>query len=140
MTHFVVDASVVVKWYLPEAESIQATSLLAPGNTLSAPGLIHTEVANVFWKRVQRGELEPAQARLFLLDFLSSPLSIENSPVLLESAWNIARYQRSVYDSLYLALADNLGATLVTADRRFYNALHETGWGEKLLWVGDLEI
>jgi len=39
-----------------------------------------------------------------------------------------------------LALADNLGATLVTADRRFYNALHETGLGEKLLWVGDLDM
>ena len=140
MTHFVVDASVAVKWYLPEAESTQATSLLAPGNTLSAPGLIYPEVANVFWKRVQRGELEPAQARLFLLDFLSSPLSIENSPVLLESAWNIAtRYQRSVYDSLYLALADDLGAMLVTADRRFYNVLRETNWGGRLLWVGDLD-
>lgn len=139
MTHFVVDASVAVKWYLPEAESLQATDLLASGNILSASGLIYPEVANVFWKRVQRGELEPAQARLFLLDFLSSPLSIESSPFLLESAWNIAtRYKRSVYDSLYLALADDLGATLVTADRRFYNALHETRLGGRLLWVGDL--
>lgn len=140
MTHFVVDASVAAKWYLPEAESTQATALLVSGNILSAPGLIYTEVANVFWKRVQRGELETAQARLFLLDFLSSPLVIENSPLLLEGAWNIAiRHNRSVYDSLYLALADDLGATLVTADRRFYNALRETSWGDRLLWVGDLD-
>jgi predicted nucleic acid-binding protein len=80
VTHFVVDASVAVKWYLPEAESTRATALLASGNILSAPGLIYPEVANVFWKRVQRGELEPGQARLFLLDFLSSPLCRRERP------------------------------------------------------------
>ncbi len=140
MTTYVVDASVAVKWYLPEASSAQATSLLAPDNILWAPDLIFAEIGNVFWKRVQRGELGSKQAQACLYDFLSGPLRIEDSPLLLEKAWDIAtRYGRTVYDSLYLSLADKLGTPLVTADLRFYNALRDTPLGERLCWIEKLD-
>lgn len=140
MTAYVVDASVAVKWYLPEANSAQATSLLSPDHTLWAPDLIFAEVGNVFWKRVQRNELDSNQARACLYDFLSSPLRIEDGPLLLEKAWDIAtQYGRTVYDSLYLALADKLGTPLVTADLRFYNALRDTPAGARLCWIGKLD-
>lgn len=138
MTPYVVDASVAIKWYLPEEYSQQAVSLLVPGFELWAPDLVFVEVGNVLWKRVQRGELDPERARLFLIDFLSSPLHIEDSPVLLEKAWDIAhRYGRSVYDSLYLALAERLGAAMVTADKRLYNAIQSTSLKQHIVWVGD---
>lgn len=35
------------------------------------------------------------------------------------------RYQRSGYDAAYLALAEHLGADLITGDERFYNALRD---------------
>ena len=137
MTAYVVDASVAVKWYLPEEHSQQATTLLAPDSTLWAPDLIYVEVGNVFWKRVQRGELDHERARMFLSDFLTSPLRIEDSPLLLEKAWDIAtRHGRSVYDSLYLALADKLGVTMVTADLRLCNAMQGTALEQNLVWVG----
>lgn len=137
MTAYVVDASVAVKWYLPEEHSQQATSLLTPDAVLWAPDLIYVEVGNVFWKRVQRGELDHERARIFLSDFLASPLRIEDSPFLLEKAWDIAtRYGRSVYDSLYLALADKLGVPMVTADLRLYNAMQDTVLKQNILWVG----
>ena len=137
MTAYVVDASVAVKWYLPEEHSRQAACLLAPDSILWAPDLIYVEVGNVFWKRVQRGELDHDRARMFLSDFLASPLRIEVSPLLLEKAWDIAtRYGRSVYDSLYLALANKLGVPMVTADLRFYNVLRETEFKEHMLWIG----
>lgn len=140
MTSYVVDASVAVKWYLPEIHSQQATTLLIPDNTLWAPDLIFAEVGNVCWKRVQRQELDRMYASALVQDFLSSPLRIESHSALLEPAWEIAVEQgRSVYDCLYLALANQIDVPLVTADLRFYNALHSTVLAYRLLWVEDLE-
>lgn len=45
----------------------------------------------------------------------------------LSDAFKIAtETKRTVYDSLYLALAEAQGFSLVTADQRFYNALQTT--------------
>lgn len=139
MTSYVVDASVAVKWYFPEIHSDQAATLLVPDNTLWAPDLIFAEVGNVCWKRLQRQELDPDQASAVVQDFLASPLRIESHARLLNHAWAIAvEHGRSVYDSLYLALAHQINALLVTADLRFYNALRSTSEGKQLLWVGGL--
>jgi predicted nucleic acid-binding protein len=43
----------------------------------------------------------------------------------------------TVYDCCYLALADTLGCRLVTADRKFYDALKGSPSGPRLLWVAD---
>ena len=140
MTTYVVDASVAVKWYLPEVHSQQAATLLNPDNILWAPELIFAELGNVCWKRVQRKELDSQQASMIVQDFLASPLRIEGHAAVLEHAWRIAvEYGRSVYDSLYLALANQIDAPLVTADLRFYNALRYTTVGERLMWVETLE-
>ena len=117
MTTYEVDASVAVKWYLPEIHSPQAANLLNPDNILWAPELIFAELGNVCWKRVQLKELDPHRANMIVQDFLTSPLRIQGHAVVLEHAWHIAvEYGRSVYDSLYLALADQIEAPLVTAD------------------------
>ena len=42
---------------------------------------------------------------------------------------------RTFYDSLYLALAMSNGCVMVTADRRFFNAIKDTPWGRHCLWV-----
>lgn len=139
MTNFVVDASVAVKWYLPEPHSPQALTLVNPSNELWAPDLIFAELGNVCWKRAQRGELIPAQAHAIVRDFLASPLRIEHSQRLLQAAWDIAiQHGRSVYDSLYLALACTLDIPLVTADQRFFNAMQMTPEGRRMVWVGAL--
>jgi predicted nucleic acid-binding protein len=57
---------------------------------------------------------------------------------LLPSAWVIARrFDRTINDALYVALAEALGCRLVTADRRFYNALSGSPLGNRLVWVED---
>lgn len=45
--------------------------------------------------------------------------------------------ERSVYDCLYLALAEREGCRFVTADRRLFNAVRESPIGRVLHWVGD---
>ena len=61
--------------------------------------------------------------------------------MILDVTWTIAeRYQRSFYDSLYLAVAQTQECRLVTADKKFYNALKSTPLGESLLWIEDLKL
>ena len=48
------------------------------------------------------------------------------------------RYDRSLYDSLYLALSAAVDAPLVTADLRFFRALSSTRLGKRMMWVEEL--
>lgn len=140
MSRFVVDASVAVKWFLPEDNSKEALQLLREGNELLAPDLIWAEVANVVWKRFRRGELEQAEGAALLRDLRRVPIRTCPSDLLLESAWAIAvNHGRTIYDSLYLALAVNRECPMVTADGLLYRALKQGGWAQHLLWIGDVE-
>ncbi len=136
MTHCVVDAGVAVKWFLPEPHADAARALLRPDAMLLAPDLIRAEVGNVFWKRWQRGDLTAAEVDAALHDFRRYPLEIHASDLLLEPAWAIARATGlTVYDSLYVALAVAQQASLITADRRLYDALHGGPFGDACVWV-----
>jgi hypothetical protein len=58
---FVVDASVAIKWFLPEIHSDAALRLLAGEHTLHAPDLIFSEFGNVLWKRFRKREISRAE-------------------------------------------------------------------------------
>ena len=120
-TRQVVDASVVVKWYVPETDSAAAVALLEAASDLLAPDLLAAELANTLWKKVRRGELTAAQAEEVVAAFSNAcPVTLVSSLRLLPAALELAlRWQRSVYDCLYLALAVAEGCHLFTADARF---------------------
>jgi len=61
MTLYVVDASVAIKWVVPEAGTPQALALIA-NNDVAAPDLIVAECANILWKKVRRAELTLPEA------------------------------------------------------------------------------
>lgn len=139
MSAFVADASVAVKWYVPEVHSDDAIRLLEPGTVIHVPDLFHSEVGNILWKKCGRGELSSAEARRIARAVLASPLSVHAATALLEGATDIAiRSGRTVYDALYVALAVALDAPLVTADRRLFNALQGSVLRKHLIWVQDL--
>ena len=136
MTRIVVDASVAVKWFLPEDHSKEALRLLDERRELLAPDLIWAEVGNVLWKRWRGGELAAENARIILQDFRKLPLLIHPADEIAEAAWSLAsELGRSFYDSLYLALAANQSCPMVTADRRLWNALGSTL--ASLVWIED---
>ena len=138
MTRFVVDASVAVKWLLPEVHSGAARSLLRAEAVLLAPDLIRAEVGNVLWKRWRRSELVAAEVDAALADFRRFPLEVHSAELLLESAWVSARETGlTVYDSLYVALAVAEQAPLVTADRRLFEALRGGSLAAACVWVED---
>jgi len=135
---FVVDASVAVKWLLPEVHSGAARALLRAEVDLLAPDLIRAEVGNVLWKRWRRGDLNAAEVDAALDDFRRFPLEVHSAELLLESAWVIARETGlTVYDSLYVALAVAQQAPLVTADRRLFEALRGGALASACVWVED---
>jgi predicted nucleic acid-binding protein len=131
----VVDASVAIKWYVPEPDSQRALKILSGGTRLLAPDLLIAEVGNILWKKVRRGELTMAEARAIASALTkSSPLELCPASELLATAMSIAvAHQRSVYDSLYVALAHERSCQLVTADERLVSALSGTPYTSLML-------
>ncbi len=139
MTDLVVDASVGVKWVLREDFTEAARRLLQPEHQLIAPELIWPEVGNVFWKRQRRGDIDEQQAAELLRSFGQVPIQIASMPSLIARSLTIAlETGRTIYDCTYLALAEASNCQLVTADRRFYNALQGTPYAGIVLWVEDV--
>lgn len=124
MKTVVVDASVAAKWFLPEPDASAALRLLDGRSRLAAPDLIHAEMGNIAWKLHARGVLDAREASDMIEHFLLMPLEVHDSALLLASALEIAiATQRTVYDSLYLALAVELDGLVITADERWARAL-----------------
>ena len=139
MTSLVVDASVAAKWFLPEVHSEEALRLLETPYRLLVPDLLYLEVGNTLWKRVVNSEIAAEQAVDIAGVLESLPLASFPDRPLMAAALDIAcRTGRTVYDSVYLALATQQNCRLVTADRRFFNALSKTPLKTSILWVGDI--
>jgi predicted nucleic acid-binding protein len=138
MKKVVVDASVAVKWFVPEIHSAAAARLLDPAIVLYAPDLITAEVGNTLWKKVRRAELVRGEADEILEAFGALPIEIRPSSVLLAAAFELAiAFDRTVYDSLYLALAVAENCALVTADARFHSAVAASPVAGHVQWVED---
>jgi predicted nucleic acid-binding protein len=117
----VVDASVVLKWALPEEDSELADDLLDRGAALCAPAFIFVELANALWFHLRTGKLNAEEAAGCLRDLRQAPLELWDGEEPLPSTLEWAhRLDHAVYDCADLALALQLDGTYVTADRRFW--------------------
>jgi predicted nucleic acid-binding protein len=135
----VVDASVVVKWRFPEPYADAAIRLLERGREIWTPDLIWAELGNTTWKKWRRNEIDEAAALDILRSFQTLPLLVFSSKLLATTAWVFAHtFNRSFYDSLYLALAAHQDCPMVTADRRLYNAIRQASPEFSILWVEEL--
>jgi len=133
----VIDASVAIKWLLPEEGSELALSILEQGFSLAAPDLIVSEIGNVLWKKSRTGQISPQASLRLLAEFQSLSMRIISSVQIATIALGIAqRCERSYYDSLYLALAETLEAPLITADQKFRNALQGTPYQDRVIPLG----
>jgi predicted nucleic acid-binding protein len=123
------DSSVAAKWSFVEEHSFQARALLrdalAQQDPFVAPPLLPSEVADVIRQRLRQGQVQLDEARALLAQFLALPISLQAPEALYERALVLADEHNlpAVYDAHYVALAELLGATLWTADRRLLRAL-----------------
>ena len=139
MSGYVVDASVAIKWYLPEIHAEAAQRLLTGEAKLLVPDLIFAEAGNILWKRVRSGEILEAEAEAVMQSLGALPLAVSPSwPRVLPALTLACQAKRTVYDSLYLALAVRESAIMVTADEKFVNALKGTPLEAYALWVEDI--
>ncbi|QQS31688.1 MAG: type II toxin-antitoxin system VapC family toxin [Acidobacteriota bacterium] len=135
----VVDASVAVKWYVPETLNHQADTLLTQSDVLYAPDLVIPEFGNIIWKKIRRSELTEGEGTAIVKAFSRSGLRIRaHRPVAHSAFVGACLSGQTVYDWTYLALAISLSCEFVTADRKFYDSLSGTSLGKHLKWLGDL--
>jgi len=133
------DASIGVKWFVPEPNSEAAARLLDARFFLHVPGYFFTEAASVFQRKVALDSALTEEEGLACYRSLRSvPLTVHEGDALLEAAYHLGvRYKRPVYDSLYLALAEQVGGRVVTADGRLYRGVKGGPLDHLVLWVTD---
>ena len=135
---FVVDASVAVKLLVDEPDSDVARELAASGRELHAPRLMASEVANVLWRKARQGQIERADAGAAMALLSDMPVRWNDDETVGADAVRLAlALDHPVYDCVYLALAHRIGATVVTADRRFVTAVSPTEHGEAMMALAD---
>jgi predicted nucleic acid-binding protein len=121
----VVDASVLATALGDDGEDGRRTRDRLNGERLTAPELIDLEVTSVFRRLCAAQQFDPARANQALEDLDALRLDRVPHRPLLRRCWEL-RHNLTVYDAAYLALAEMLGATLVTADQRLANASGST--------------
>jgi predicted nucleic acid-binding protein len=136
---YVIDASVAIKWFIPEIHSDVAVDISHLQARLHVPDLIRLEVGSVLSKKIRREELTRNEGDVILKEFRHLPLQYHPDKRLFHAGYALALVtQRSLYDCLYLALAETIDGAVITADRKFYMALSDGPYGSKVLWVEDI--
>jgi predicted nucleic acid-binding protein len=119
----VVDASVAVKWVIPEPDSERAAAIRTADDDLIAPSLAYAEIGSAIWRAVVRGDIAAAEARRDLKVAISHYRRIVPLPELADGALELAtRLRHPIYDCFYLALAERERCALITADARLVAA------------------
>jgi len=95
------------------------------------------EVANIVWKKsTLLGELTGAEAQTIIEAVQELPLGYYYTSDLLPESMRIAlTTKRTVYDSLYIALAASQECQLMTDDRKLYESLQPTAWAKSVALI-----
>lgn len=75
MTMYVVDASVAMRWFVTKNHTDDALRLRNPDDSLHIPALFDIEMANIFWKKVQQGEIQQEDAAAIVTTVVQLPLN-----------------------------------------------------------------
>ena len=124
MSVFVVDASLVIKWFVPEVDSDAARRWLDAPHDYIAPDLLFPEIGNTVWKKVRRGELSADEGQRLVIDLSIIAVEAVSMRGLLPDAHALALSTGiTVYDATYLTLAVRLETQVITGDDRFARRL-----------------
>lgn len=121
MTEVVVDASLLSGAWIASQQVAGAEEVLLGASRLFGPPLLRLEFRNAIYRLERRGILAQEEVERLREQFEAAHMSIVDSPAWLDRAMALARRfkQPAVYDAIYLACAEDLGADLWTCDARF---------------------
>lgn len=124
----VVDSSVAIKWFLDEVHSPEAHQILRDYrngiHNVVVPDLLYAEVGNILWKKQDKGLISAVDCQHVLREMTELLFPVVPINRLTAEALSLAvAYKRTVYDMLYVALAEREGCPLITADERLVNAV-----------------
>jgi predicted nucleic acid-binding protein len=139
MRSAVIDASVAAKWVVEEAHSAQA-ALALNFESRHAPAHWLAEAANVLWAKVFRGNLAAADAEERVAVLLRAPVIAAPLEGLVPRAFAIGVARGvTIYDALYVALAEKYDIPMVSADAKLIRRLSgDPALAGRMVWVGDL--
>ena len=124
MSVFVVDASLVTKWFVPEVHSHAARRWLEASHDYIARDLLFPETGNAVWKKVRRGELRPDEGQRLVIDLSGEAVEAVSMRGLLPDAHALSLSTGiTVSDATYLALAVRRDTQVITGDDRFERRL-----------------
>jgi len=131
----VIDASIALKWVIPEPDSEAASALRH--EELIAPSIWIAEAANALWRLVRLNELAADEAYQRLAELGGGPVASVAIEPHVDSALRVAtEIRHPIYDCLYLAVALHYGSEVVTADRRFAGAVAFTTYADRVKLLG----
>jgi predicted nucleic acid-binding protein len=118
----VLDASAAVEWLLqtPVGRRIEER-IFSQDESLHTPYLLDVEVVQVLRRFAREGLVAAGRADQAINDLLDLRIARYPHVVLVPRIWQL-RHNFSAYDAAYVALAEDLHATLVTRDGRLASA------------------
>ncbi|MCL4292293.1 MAG: type II toxin-antitoxin system VapC family toxin [Acidimicrobiia bacterium] len=117
----VVDASILVTGLADDGPDGDRVRARLRGERLAAPHVIDLEVASAWRRLLAAGALDERRAALALADLASLRIERSLHRPLLPRSWEL-RANLTIYDAVYIALAEHLGTTLLTGDVRIAGA------------------
>jgi predicted nucleic acid-binding protein len=118
----VIDASVLVSALIDDGAARRRTYLRLGGeDTICAPEIVDLEIANAWRRDLRLGRIDEERSQQALEDLAVLPLVRVPHKPLMDRIWEL-RHNLSAYDASYVALAEILGTTLLTADGRMVRA------------------
>lgn len=129
----VVDSSIALKWYIPEAENELARNLLIlhtqGKDILTAPILILFEISNALSTKPHVTSLQAQKIieNLYKIDLRVINFTLSDFKIVIDLS---KKFGISAYDASYIALAKRLRCAFVTADKKLYQQV-----GKKLKFI-----
>lgn len=117
----VTDAGVWVRTLVDEAPGDPIRRRLIDEGFVAAPALIDLEFANVLRGLLTRRSITPSAAESALAEFMQAPINRHSHEPLMPRVWEL-RHNLTAFDAAYVALAEALGADLLSIDRRIAGA------------------
>ena len=117
----VIDASLVVSALVDAGDTGRWAESVVASEPLSAPHLMPVEVANILRRTVANGEITQDVASMAHADLLDLRVELFPYAPFAARVWEL-RSNITSYDAWYIALAEFLGSSLATLDRRLARA------------------